>query len=88
MYVTQNPKIANNAALESKHRCSVPPNVATRRRNTKEFLPVVPMKAELPEDLVSLFNESQDVAGVTPERRCDRLDVANELLVSQEGWPK
>lgn len=84
MHITQHPEVTDQATLEGEHRCSVPPHVATGRWHTEQFLPVEAMKAELAEDLVSLFHEGQDVAGVASQRSGDRFNVADELLMSDK----
>lgn len=85
MHVTQHPKVSDQATLEREHRCSVSPHVTIGRWHTEQFLPVEAMKAEFSEDLIALFHESQDVAGVAPERGCDRLNLANERLMSDKS---
>lgn len=71
MHVTQDPKVPHQATFKCEHRRSVPPNVTTGRWHTEQFPPVEAMKTELAKDLVSLFNEGQDVTGVASQRSRD-----------------
>ena len=84
MHVTQHPKVSDQTTLEGEHRRSIPPHVSTGWWHTKQFLSVDAMKAELAEDLIALFHEGQDVAGVASQRSGDRFNVADELLMSDK----
>jgi hypothetical protein len=47
---------------------------------------MVSAKPELAKDLRSLLTKGQNVRCVLTERAGHKLDVANELLVSEEPW--
>ena len=86
--VSKDPEITDEVAFEGKNRHSIPPDVTPSRFDFKQLLPVVAMKSELGENVVALFGDGKDVRGVLAERAGDEPDVADKLLMTDEGRPQ
>jgi hypothetical protein len=84
MDVSEHPQISDVGAIEREYGSSVPPHVIAARRHAEEFASVVAMEPQLTEDLVALLSELQDVGCVFVERPGDKLDIANDLLMTYQ----
>jgi hypothetical protein len=84
MNIPKDPQVTDARAIKREYGSSVPPDVPTGRRQAEELSTVVAMKAQLAEDFVALLPEFEDVGRVSIKCCGDKLDIPNELLMTNQ----
>src|SRR3954462_5488694 len=86
--VTQDPEIPDQVTLEREDGSPIPPDVTAGRLDVEQRASMKAMETELPEDLVPLFCESEDIGRVVVEGLGNELHVADELRVPDQLRPQ
>jgi hypothetical protein len=84
MNVPKDPQVTDVRAIKREYGSSVPPDVPTGRRQAEELSTVVAMKAQLAEDFVALLPELEDVGRASIKCSGDKLDIPNELRMTNQ----
>ena len=84
MDVTKHEQVADLGALEGEDWHARPPNMPTARRHTEQFLAMEAVEPHLAADTIAFLDQDQDVSGVLAERAGHAVDVADELVVTDE----
>jgi len=82
--VTKHEQVADLGALEGEDWHVRPSNMPTAGRHTEQFLAMEAVEPHLAADTIAFLDQEQDVSGVLAERAGHPVDVAGELLVTDE----